>query len=405
MSKDGYESEPPAHHDYFSSSSNEFYLNQQRQNQLQQQQQQPAYNSYVHERELEHQQREHEQEQLISSSYVQDESLPDVIKRSIAQAAMNDPVRMVQAPENFKQLHYTEHVSHTQMPPKAAMSLAAALEAEQSKGGRGALIFQKRKAKSEKWVVDDSNVKKTIGQQLQQQLQPLVQPAPPMTPQVVYEPRPEPPVNQEHYLLQQQQQQQNNKFSDFNAKPRGWGNLESNQISSVNYAKPAFVVREDQHAAQTSPPQQQHQPQNLDYNPNKLDLNNWNAQVSQPQQTSSKTFSISKDGIQNLKAKFYEQPKVNIVSNNDPKLFGNNNNNNTNAPQISKVKLNKLSSHENYLFNSKNALNALKISTNQYLNNNAVNNNNNDDDAFSNYTHSIHNNNDFDDALIASSDL
>lgn len=96
---------------------------------------------------------------------IDDSTLPDIIKRSIAKANMTDPVRMVQAPENFRQQHYTEHVTHTEMPPKAAMSLAAALESDQGgKGGRGAQIFQRRKAKSEKWVIDESNVKRAPGQ-------------------------------------------------------------------------------------------------------------------------------------------------------------------------------------------------------------------------------------------------
>lgn len=120
-------------------------------------------------------------------SLFDDSSLPDVIKRSIAQANRIDPVCMVQAPENFRQQHYTEHVSHTEMPPKAAMSLAAALEnAEPNKGGRGAQIFQRRKAKSEKWVVDESNVKKPPGQQYN------FQPPPMQKPQPVYQPPPTP---------------------------------------------------------------------------------------------------------------------------------------------------------------------------------------------------------------------
>lgn len=100
-----------------------------------------------------------------TNSYLYDDSVPDVIKRSIAQATQIDPIRMIQAPDSSKTLHFTEHTSHTQMPPKAAMSLAAALETEIKNGGRGAQIFQKRKAKSEKWVVDETNVKKVPGQQ------------------------------------------------------------------------------------------------------------------------------------------------------------------------------------------------------------------------------------------------
>ena len=108
------------------------------------------------------------------NSYMYDESLPDIIKRSIAQASMNDPVRLVVAPDSFKSQHYTEHTTHTQMPPKAAMSLAAALESNQSKGGRGAQIFQKRKEKSEKWIVDETNVKRLPGQIQKPKPQPQV---------------------------------------------------------------------------------------------------------------------------------------------------------------------------------------------------------------------------------------
>ncbi|RNA40650.1 actin cytoskeleton-regulatory complex PAN1-like, partial [Brachionus plicatilis] len=99
-----------------------------------------------------------------ANSFIYDESLPDIIKRSIAQASMNDPVRLVVAPDSFKSQHYTEHTTHTQMPPRAAMSLAAALENTQSKGGRGAQIFQRRKEKSEKWIIDENNVKRVPGQ-------------------------------------------------------------------------------------------------------------------------------------------------------------------------------------------------------------------------------------------------
>ena len=74
-------------------------------------------------------------------------------------AQRSDPISNVMAPDSFKEQHYTEHVTHTQLPPRAALSLAASLENESFKGGRGAELFQRRKARSEKWVVDDSTVK------------------------------------------------------------------------------------------------------------------------------------------------------------------------------------------------------------------------------------------------------
>ena len=140
---------------------------------------------------------------------------------------MTDPVRMVQAPESFKEQHYTEHVTHTQMPPKAAMSLAAALQTE-GRGGRGAEIFQKRKAKSEKWVIDETNAKKPLGFVMPAPTQ--CQLAPQQPPPFSHHPQPqrfveEEPKNIEPYqLAQQSSSNKNNNYPDFNAKARGWGN-------------------------------------------------------------------------------------------------------------------------------------------------------------------------------------
>jgi hypothetical protein len=92
----------------------------------------------------------------LHSPYVYDHNIPEVIRRSIAQAEMHDPIRSVHAQEQFKQLHYTEHTTHTEMPPQAAMSIAASLH---QSGGRGAQMFQKQRLKSEKHVTDESNVK------------------------------------------------------------------------------------------------------------------------------------------------------------------------------------------------------------------------------------------------------
>ena len=91
------------------------------------------------------------------NAFIYDEKIPEVIRKSIEQAERIDPVRQVFATDEFKQKHFTSHTTHTEMPPQAAMSLAAALH---QSGGRGAQIFQKRKAKSEKWIVDDSTVRK-----------------------------------------------------------------------------------------------------------------------------------------------------------------------------------------------------------------------------------------------------
>ena len=50
-----------------------------------------------------------------------------------------------------------EHVTHTAIAPQIAMNLVADLNQNR---GKGAALFQKRKARSEKWVVDENNVKK-----------------------------------------------------------------------------------------------------------------------------------------------------------------------------------------------------------------------------------------------------
>jgi len=109
---------------------------------------------------------------INTQMYAYDDSLPDIIKRSIAQANMQNPLRSVHAPDSFKQQHYSEHVSHTQMQPKAALALAHELETEQKKGGgRGAALFQKRKARAEKWVVEEGKKDGANQQQRQQQQQ------------------------------------------------------------------------------------------------------------------------------------------------------------------------------------------------------------------------------------------
>ncbi len=323
---------------------------------------------------------------VVYNSYVYDESLPDIVKRSIAKASTIDPVRLVHAPENFKKNHYTEHVSHTEMPPQAAMSLAAALETGGGSGlfrggGRGAEIFQKRKAKAEKWVIDESNVKRPLGYQPPptptinlQPYHPPSTPTPVKLPQMPSPPQPQQPVYQSEneIFFQDPHLNSNNKFSDFNIKPRGWNAVE--------------------------------------HTPNKLDLRAWDKK-QQHQQMHQQPPSISKEGIQNLKSLLnetshqinhsktfaavspvslgqplhintsssndlstssgYSQPNHHQLSSSSTSLIKNNlllnesqpnSESISNRPQINRVKLNKLSSHENYLFNNRNALDALRNS-------------------------------------------
>lgn len=280
--------------------------------------------------------KEADAEFYVNPSVMYDESVPDVIKRSIMQAAMSDPVRMVQAPESFKEQHYTEHNSHTQMNPKLAMSLASALQNDIGKGGRGAELFQKRKARSERWVVTEK------GNQ---------QPTPPQTPQfqlpnqnfalpLVIRDTETPKVN-DYKLNQDNNNMNDNRYSDFNTTPRGWG---SNNFSPQ--IKPIQQVAV----------------------PNKLNLNQFTAPRNyQNENPQTSTYEMSKDGIENLKSKFYASATKpsstynplpfykNAGNENENQMnFGGNTFSDNKHPQISKVKLNKLSSQENYLFNSKN---------------------------------------------------
>ena len=98
------------------------------------------------------------QNSTSNNVFVHDHNLPDIIRKSIALAERIDPVRQVYATDEFKKNHYTKHTTHTEADPQAAISLAAALQIGVQ--SRGAQIFQKRKAKSEKWVVDEQTVTK-----------------------------------------------------------------------------------------------------------------------------------------------------------------------------------------------------------------------------------------------------
>ena len=107
------------------------------------------------------------------------------------------------------------------------------------------------------------------------------------------------------------------------------------------------------------------------HTPNKLNLNQFNPHSNETQ-TSISSYQISKDGVENLKSKFYESASKSTATptysttnlHNTNNEYNNNYSANLNlnlnenrhqqGTQISKVRLNKLSSHENYLFNNKN---------------------------------------------------
>ncbi|CAM4943368.1 unnamed protein product [Rotaria socialis] len=175
--------------------------------------------------------------------------VPDCIRHSLDEAQYINPLRYVGAPEEFKQIHMQEHVTHTNVPPQAAMSLVADLNQSRSKG---AALFQKRKARSEKWVIDENNVKKQGYQPtlnfIGSTSKPWGQRAPSWSdsegpsfspirptfnptsgsafPEPVMSPTPTPPMP---------------RYGDFNAKPKGFGTWHAENLSprgSIDARKP-----------------------------------------------------------------------------------------------------------------------------------------------------------------------
>lgn len=135
------------------------------------------------------------------------------------------------------------------MPPQIALQVAASLN---QSGGRGAQIFQKRKAKSDNWIVDESTVSRRVTEQIQparqqqQQQQLLPQPQPQVqsnvlpkivTPIVELAPLPVP----KHSLLStvpRDEQSQFSKFTDFNVRARGWIQTGANTKTTVTTINP-----------------------------------------------------------------------------------------------------------------------------------------------------------------------
>jgi hypothetical protein len=198
----------------------------------------------------------HDYHTIPPAPYYDTPDVPDCIKHSLDEAQYINPLRYVGAPEEFKQMHMQEHVTHTIVPPQAAMSLVADLN--QSRG-KGAALFQKRKARSEKWVIDEHNVKKQNHHQptssyIGVSAKPWGQRAPsswsgdesganlsparPMFSGSTYASIPEQPFSPVPPV------QPGMKFGDFNAKPKGFGAWNSENIApqsprgSIDVRKP-----------------------------------------------------------------------------------------------------------------------------------------------------------------------
>ncbi len=132
----------------------------------------------------------------------------------------------------------------------------------------------------------------------------------------------------------------------------------------------------------------------LAFNPNKIDLVSWNQPKQQQQlqqQQQQQDYEMSKDGVQNLKARFYAPPGGHSQPQLPPQLQQQQ----QTAPQKTR-----LVSQQNYLFNSKNAR--------QYNSDQSGANNNNENDYGDNgYDNNGYYNSAFSDynEQIASSDL
>ena len=214
-----------------------------------------------------------------------------------------------------------------------------------------------------------------------------------------------PPVEpMQNYNLPSNQNNQNNKnFLDFNAKPRGWNNYndpkaQQNQMrgyQDLEYAIKALSEGIDHQRLEKSPsPPSSHQqlnsppmppsqpapPSKFEINPNKLDLSNWNQSKNGGNDENKQPQVISKDGVQNIKAKFLESMST----------------------QTTKKPV-KLSSHENYLYNTKNS----QIKMQNELNSASNNNKNSSNTSSGQMTYAQRNasGGKFNPSMVASSDL
>ncbi|CAF1296158.1 unnamed protein product [Rotaria sp. Silwood1] len=193
--------------------------------------------------------RKQQQQQQQQQSYYNSFDVPECIKHSLDEAQYINPLRYVGAPEEFKQIHMQEHVTHTNVPPQAAMSLVADLNQNRSKG---AALFQKRKARSEKWIIDENNVKKQGYQTTSNYIGPTTKPwgqrapswsdseGPSFSPvRPTFNPSPGSILPES--IISPTPIQTIPRYGDFNAKPKGFGTWHAENLSprgSIDARKP-----------------------------------------------------------------------------------------------------------------------------------------------------------------------
>ncbi|CAF3301663.1 unnamed protein product [Rotaria socialis] len=180
------------------------------------------------------------------TAYYDTPDVPDCIKHSLREAQHMNTLRYVGAPDDFKQVHMQEHVTHTMIPPQIAMSIVSDLNHNR---GKGAALFQKRKARSERWVIDENNVKRPGYQATATYIEPSAKPwgqrastswsadenplsgqnfspvrqkvsLPPPTPTLPEPIAPHMPV------------QSGPRYGDFNAKPKGFSSRNLDNLAS-----------------------------------------------------------------------------------------------------------------------------------------------------------------------------
>ncbi|CAF2926457.1 unnamed protein product [Rotaria sp. Silwood2] len=277
--------------------------------------------------------------------YYNSSDVPECIKHSLDEAQYINPLRYVGAPEEFKQIHMQEHVTHTNVPPQAAMSLVADLNQNRSKG---AALFQKRKARSDKWVIDENNVKKQGYQPTSNYIGSTAKPwgqrapswsdseGPSFSP---VRPTFNPSSNSilsEPIIMSPTPTQTIPRYGDFNAKPKGFGTWHPENLSprgSIDARKPLNLniepsIREgiaESHTRSASQPwsppnnsqslfspnQHQTTTNNVNYPSDSLlskwksqDYSSWNQSKIQDQRQSQ--MPMTHDGIDNIRQRLMQ---------------------------------------------------------------------------------------------------
>ncbi|CAF0863438.1 unnamed protein product, partial [Didymodactylos carnosus] len=267
-------------------------------------------------------------------------TIPECIQHSLNEAQYINPLRYVGAPEEFKHIHMQEHVIHNSVAPQLAAGLVADLNENR---GKGAALFQKRKARSEKWVIDENNVKKQSYQPTSSYIGETTKPwgqraSSSWSGDESYSTPSYSPVRPMYSFDQQLPEPTvispvGPRFSDFNVKPKGWHSenvsLQSQRPPVVDQRKSINLnigpsIREgimESHTRSNSVPwspsptaqksqeqffaqQQQQQSQEDEYWSNQKEnlLSKWkNQDYVQLNQHQQQQIPVTREGVENLR--------------------------------------------------------------------------------------------------------